>query len=84
MADHVNIVHPDSNREAWRHMQEVAELRARLEIAEKRARSLESDLDSIFTRIERGEKAELHYPGGGVVYIAAVPKDHTTAKPPQG
>ncbi|MCW2242229.1 hypothetical protein [Azospirillum canadense] len=80
MADHVNIAHPDSNREAWRHMQEVAELRARLEIVEKRARALEMDLDSIFNRIERGEKAELHYPNGDIVYIAAVPKSYTVTK----
>ena len=56
MADHINITHPDDNERGWRHMEQVTLLKAQLDIANKRIVTLESDLDSIFTRAQRGDE----------------------------
>lgn len=72
MADHINITHPDRHEQFLREQLPLAELKARLEVMSMQARSLSSDLSAIFTRIDRGETVELHYPDGEVVIVGAV------------
>lgn len=56
MADHINIRHPDEAERGWRHMEQVTLLNAQLNIANQRIAALESDLDAIFTRAQRGDE----------------------------
>lgn len=74
MPDHINIRHPDERERAWRHMKDVALLKTELDIAGKRIMELEADLESIFTRIKRGDAVWLCH-GDDKIIISAVSGD---------
>lgn len=72
MPDHINIQHPDRRGVAsdyYRSMLEIKKLKAELEQLGQWYLSVSGDLEAIFTRIERGETAELHYPDGRVFVV---------------
>jgi hypothetical protein len=72
MADHINIVHPAPRGEGsdfYRQTLSEKKLRVELEQMTTWYHALEADLTSIFTRIERGDPVELHYPDGRVFQI---------------
>lgn len=73
MADHVNISDPSRDEDHWRHRRELEALRAELKIAYAERDHYAANLSAIFNRIERGERAELHYRSGDVIVIAAIP-----------
>lgn len=69
MPDHININHPERReRDRQDHIKQ-AEQDARIKVLEMHLRAVESDLKSIFTRIERGDDCELHMPNGDVYVI---------------
>lgn len=69
MTDHINITHPDS-RDRWMHYRrEIERLKADLTLTNSMLMEVQGDLSSIFTRIQRGEQVELHYPDGTVIPI---------------
>lgn len=69
MPDHININHPD-NRARYRfEMLEIAQLRAKVQTMENFLLNAESDLEAIFTRIERGDEVELHMKSGAVFVV---------------
>ncbi|OWV67896.1 hypothetical protein ATY76_13275 [Rhizobium sp. R339] len=69
MPDHININHPD-NRAKYRYeMLEIVQLRARVQTLENFLLNAESDLEAIFTRIERGDEVELHMQSGAVFVV---------------
>lgn len=70
MANHVNINHPDINARYRHEAVTIAELRAKISVLETYLRSVESDLEAIFTRIEDDEEVELHMKSGEVYIIA--------------
>ena len=57
MSGHINIHQP--NDEHWRHLTEMAKLRAELDAANRRADQYASDLRAIFSRLEAGQEVEL-------------------------
>lgn len=72
MADHINIQHPEPrgvHSDFYRQILTEKKLRAELDQLTTWYQALEADLKSIFTRIERGEPCELHYPDGRVMLI---------------
>lgn len=69
MADHINIHHPDGREVRRRIAIEIAELQARIKVLNNDVLDMESDLNSIFTRIERGDEVELHMQHGGVFVV---------------
>ena len=70
MPDHININHPD-NRAKYRYeMLEIVQLRARVQTLENFLLNAESDLEAIFTRIERGDEVELHMQSGAVFVVS--------------
>lgn len=73
MADHINISAPRHRYE----MQDAiarAHMEAEMKLLQMHHDKMADDLDSIFTRIARGEQVELHYPDGKVILV-------TKAKP---
>lgn len=73
MADHINIQHPDYcgvESRSYRDRLEIEKLKLELKQLRQWYDSVSNNLESIFTRIERGETAELHYPDGRVIVIA--------------
>lgn len=78
MADHINIQHPDHrgvDSDTYRGRLEITKLKAEIEQLSMWHRAVCNDLESIFTRIERGEKAELHYPDGRVFIVSGTERD---------
>jgi hypothetical protein len=78
MADHINIQHPDYRgveSQTYRSMLENEKLKLELKQLRQWYDTIERDLDSIFTRTERGEKTELHYPDGRVYIISGVERE---------
>lgn len=73
MADHVNISDPDGYPDEWRHRLAVAKLEAELKVTQLERDHYRRELDAVFTRISRGDDAELHYRDGKVIRIAAAP-----------
>lgn len=72
-ADHINIQHPErrgADSDTYRSRLEIEQLRAELKQLRMWYDTLERDLTAIFTRIERGDEAELHYPDGRIFVIA--------------
>ena len=68
MADHINIAAPKKRHELedrlWRER-----MQTELKVLQEAYDKLASDMDSIFTRIGRGEQVELRYPDGQVIPI---------------
>ncbi|RWB67598.1 hypothetical protein [Mesorhizobium sp.] len=73
MADHINI-HAPRDRYDLRAEIELAHMKAEMALLQQRYDKMESDLDSIFTRIARGDQVELHYPNGEIVLITKARK----------
>lgn len=73
MADHINISAP-RDRDALRDRIEKAQMKAELETLRIHYDSMVENLDSIFTRIARGEQVELHYPDRTVIPITRARK----------
>lgn len=72
MADHINITHPatrDVDSDYYRQRLLIAKLKAELELLTQFYLAIQSDLDAVFRRIERGDTAELRYPDGRVFVI---------------
>lgn len=66
-ADHINIQHPERrgvDSDTYRWIMENDKLKLELKQLRQWYDTLERDLSSIFTRIERGQTVELHYPDG--------------------
>lgn len=91
MPDHINISHPSEygiQSDFYLNKLKLAQLRIEIEQLCSVYRSVSDNLDSIFTRIGRGESVELHYPDGTVRTVAEVadgkpaPKA-ADAKPPR-
>lgn len=68
MADHINISAPRRRHELQERIT-AQQMKAEMEILRNAYDDMASDLDSIFTRIARGEQVELHYPDGTIVPI---------------
>lgn len=73
-ADHININHPDSPGRAvdgnvYRGILERDKIALELKQLQQWHDCLVRDMTSIFTRIERGEPVELHYPDGSVYIV---------------
>ena len=73
MADHINISAPRSRSELQERIG-AEQAKAEMTILRSAYDDMASNLDSIFTRIARGEQVELHYPDGKVILV-------TKAKP---
>lgn len=72
MPDHININHPDG-REKWlREKISRDKVEAELKATCSAFHEANSDLESIFFRIERGHPVQLHYPNGRVAIIETV------------
>ncbi len=71
MADHVNIADPDSRGNYWGDRLFIAKLEAELKCAQAERDHYRDNLDAVFTRIARGEEAQLNYRDGSVIRIAA-------------
>lgn len=69
MSDHININHPERRERDRRDQIKQAEQDARIKVLEMHLRAIESDIESIFNRIERGLECELHMPNGDVYVI---------------
>lgn len=69
MPDHININHPQRRERERRDQLNLAKLEATISVLERHLSAIESDLESIFTRIERGLECELHMPNGDVYVI---------------
>lgn len=80
-ADHINISHPDRFdlfSSQYASSLKIKQLEMELQHLRGWHESLSNNLTAIFTRIERGQTAELHYPDGHVIVIAGEPKvQHT-------
>lgn len=76
MADHINIHHPGPREERMRRAIEIAELKARIATMEGYMLDMEGDLGAIFTRIQRGDNVELHYPDGTVINMFGEVRAH--------
>ena len=78
MADHININHPQQydpfRTDNLLHVR-VQEMELELKIANQRLNAAMADLGSIFTRIDRGQTVELHYPDGRKIVIKAYKAD---------
>lgn len=72
MSSHINISDPERDERNWAHMRQIDALKAELKTAYAERDHYMSNLSAIFTRIERGEHAELHYANGDVIRIGAV------------
>jgi hypothetical protein len=71
-ADHINIQHPEKRgveSDYYRQRLLLTKTKAELEQLTQWYLQLQSDLEAIFNRIERGDRAELHYPDGRVFVI---------------
>lgn len=68
MADHINIAAPRKRYELEERLQRE-QMQTEIRVLQEAYDSLASDMDAIFTRIARGEQAELHYPDGQVIPI---------------
>lgn len=73
MADHINIRPPRDLFEMEDRMAK-ARLEAEMKVLQAAYEKVCADLDSIFTRIARGDQVELHYPDGQVVLITRARK----------
>jgi len=73
VADHINIRAPRDLFEMEDRFQK-ARLEAEMKVLQTAYETVRADLDSIFTRIGRGEQVELHYPDGKVVLITKAKK----------
>ena len=77
-ADHINIQHPDrfdTFGGSYTSALKIKKLEVELEHLREWYDSLSNNLTAIFTRIERGDPAELHYPDGRVFVITGQEKD---------
>jgi hypothetical protein len=75
MPDFINIAHPERlgpDSQEYRNNLEIKRLKAELEQLRVWYDMIEARLMSIFTRIERGDPVELHYPDGAVIRVARV------------
>lgn len=72
MADHVNINEPSWDRR-WEDRLRVMKLEAEVKNLSDERDSYRRDLEAIFTRIGRGDHAELHFTDGQCVRIIAEP-----------
>jgi hypothetical protein len=70
--DHININHPERleiYNESYRGLMEKRKLELEVKQLTEWLEIACRDLEAIFTRIERGETSELHYPDGRVFVI---------------
>lgn len=70
---HCNITLPRDRD--WDFFRKIAVLEAEKSILESRLRDVESNLESIFDRIKRGEEVYLDYRDGSRIYIQARPEE---------
>ncbi|WP_159953159.1 hypothetical protein [Rhizobium sp. 18065] len=75
MPDHINIQHPEYRESRLRDAIGLAQLEAKVRTLESHIAAANSDLESIFTRIERGDQCELHMKTGEVYVIRGKLKD---------
>lgn len=68
MADHINIRLPCRRSELQESIAS-AQMKIEMELLRNAYDDMRGELESIFTRIARGEQVELHYPDGTVVPI---------------
>lgn len=76
-ADHINITHPDRFDlfgSQYESSLKIKKLELELQHLRSWHESLSNNLTAIFTRIERGETAELHYPDGRVFVVTGQEK----------
>lgn len=73
-ADHINIRHPDQNAAdspRARTRLHTETLKTELRVLRECHDELQRDLEAIFTRIDRGQIVELHYPDNRVIRVKA-------------
>lgn len=70
---HCNISLPRDRD--WDFIRQIAVLKAERSVLEDRLRSVESELESIFDRLKRGEEIYLEYRNGDRIYIQARPAE---------
>lgn len=72
MPDHINIQHPDYRgveSDIYRARLEIEKLRVELKQLRMYHDAVCGDLEAIFTRVSRGDAAELHCPDGRVFVV---------------
>lgn len=77
-ADHININHPErrgADSDRFRSILEHDKLKLELTQLRQWYDMLERDLTAIFTRVERGDPVELHYPDGSVYVVTGKPRE---------